>query len=106
MSGSAAPITERDLVEPALRAAAARGGFISTSDLIIELEQQFQPTGRDAQILDGRSDTHFSQKVRNLISHRDSSTSMFKRGLAEYDEELQGIRITSLGRQHLATLGS
>jgi hypothetical protein len=29
-----------------------------------------EPTGVDAELLYGRSDTHFSQKVRNLVSHR------------------------------------
>jgi hypothetical protein len=105
MSGSAAPVKEQDLIVPALKAAAAQGGFITTAKLIVELEQQFGPTGHDAQILDGRSDTHFSQKVRNLVSHRDASTSMFTRGLAVYDDALQDIRITTLGQQYLAKLG-
>lgn len=94
-------VRERDLIVPALRAAAARaGGYISTSDLIVELEAEFQPDGRDAEILADRHDTYFSQKVRNLISHRESSTSMFKRGYAEYVND--GIRITDAGRQFLA----
>jgi hypothetical protein len=94
-------IRERDLIIPALRAAAARpGGYISTSDLIQVLEDEFQPEGRDAEILDGRHDSHFSQKVRNLVSHRESSTSMFKKAYAEYTGD--GIRITETGRQFLA----
>jgi hypothetical protein len=68
-------VRERDLVIPALRLAESRpGGFMSTSDLIAELAEIFNPTGLDAQILDGRQDTYFSQKVRNLISHRESNT--------------------------------
>jgi hypothetical protein len=101
MSGSNRTVTEQELIEPALRAASARGGFISTQDLIIELEELFLPKGRDAEILDGRSDTYFSQKVRNLVSHRNSKTSMISRGLAIYDEKLRGIRITSLGKSFL-----
>jgi hypothetical protein len=78
-------VQERDLVVPALRAAASRpNGTISTSDLITELEDLFQPEGQDAELLEGRNDTYFSQKVRNLISHRTASTSMFLRGYAEY----------------------
>ena len=84
---------ERELIIPALRAAAARpGGYISTADLIPELEVQFQPDGKDAQILSNRHDTHFSQKVRNLISHKACSTSMFSKGYAEYTGD--GIRVT------------
>lgn len=93
-------IRERDLIIPALRAAAARpGGYILTSDLIQVLEDEFQPEGRDAEILDGRHDSHFSQKVRNLISHREASTSMFKKGYAEYTRD--GILITDAGRLFL-----
>jgi len=92
-------IRERDLVIPALRAAAARGGYISTADLISDLEAEFQPDGQDAQILDGRQDTYFSQKVRNLVSHRDTSTSMCKKGYADYTGD--GLRITDTGRGFL-----
>ncbi len=93
-------IRERDLVIPALRGAIEKGGYIATSDLITYLEGVFEPDGDDAKILDGRHDTHFSQKVRNLISHRDGRTSMFKRGYAEYIKE--GIQITDAGRIFLS----
>jgi hypothetical protein len=97
----AARIRERDLIIPALRAAAARpAGYISTSDLIQELESEFQPEGQDAEILEGRNDSHFSQKVRNLISHRSGPTSMFSKGYAEYTGD--GIKITEAGRNFLA----
>jgi hypothetical protein len=93
-------IRERDLIIPALRAAAARpNGYISTSDLIQALEDEFQPEGTDAEILDGRQDSYFSQKVRNLKSHKKSSTSMFARGYAI--EEDAGFRITEAGRAFL-----
>lgn len=95
-----ARIKERDLIIPALRVAEARpDGEISTSDLIGELEAEFEPDGQDAEILDGRHDTYFSQKVRNLISHRDASTSMFTKGYAEYTGD--GLRITEAGRTFL-----
>jgi hypothetical protein len=76
-----------------------RGGYVSTADLITDLEAEFQPEGQDAQILDGRHDTYFSQKVRNLVSHRETSTSMFRKGYAEYTGD--GIRITDAGRAFL-----
>lgn len=93
-------IREKDLVVPALRAAARRpGGYISTSDLIKELEEEFAPEGEDAKILDGRQDSKFSQIVRNLKSHKISSTSMFKKGYAI--DEAEGLRITDAGRSFL-----
>ncbi|MCV0384138.1 MAG: hypothetical protein K5799_11925 [Erythrobacter sp.] len=97
-----ARIRERDLVIPALRAAAERpGGEISTSALIKELEDEFQPEGTDAETLDGRNDTYFSQKVRNLVSHRGTGTSMFSKGYATYDSAAESIKITDAGRQFL-----
>lgn len=61
-------ISESDLVPVALEIIRQHPG-IRTSSLISELEQIFQPEGKDAEILDGRNDTKFSQKVRNLKSH-------------------------------------
>lgn len=62
-------ITERELVVPALRTIANSPG-ISTSELIESLTEELQPTGEDAEMLTGRSDTKFSQKVRNLVAHK------------------------------------
>lgn len=100
-----ARIRERDLIIPALRAAAAKtNGEITTTELIATLEAEFQPEGTDAQMLDGRNDTYFSQKVRNLISHRHSSTSMFSRGYAIYDAASESFRITDAGQQFLESV--
>jgi hypothetical protein len=94
-------ITEKELIIPTLRFAAQRpSGEISTSELIAELEGMFQPEGQDADILEARNDTYFSQKVRNLISHREGPNSMFSRGYAVYTGN--GIRITEAGRALLA----
>ncbi len=61
-------ITERELILPALFLINLRKG-ITTSDLIAELTDLMHPSGEDAEILDGRKDSKFSQKVRNLVSH-------------------------------------
>lgn len=91
-------IRERDLVIPALRAAASHPSrAISTTELIKVLQKQFAPSGEDAEILHNRHDTKFSQKVRNLVSHRSSPRSMFSRGYALYDEGIEGIRVTDSG---------
>lgn len=92
-------IPEHELNIPALRAAAARpNGEIPTSDLIAELEGALRPAGEDAQILAGRHDTKFSQKVRNLVSHRSGSSSIFSRGFAVYHPNRKSISITAAGR--------
>lgn len=64
-------ITERELILPALFLIDLRKG-LTTSDLIKELTDLLHPTGKDAEILDGRNDTKFSQKVRNLTSSHDT----------------------------------
>lgn len=98
-------IRESDLVVPALRLMSERAdGFISTSDLIAEISEIFNPIGRDAQIIDGRSDTYFSQKVRNLICHRHGVNSFIVQELANYDEDREGLEITQAGRGLLDNL--
>lgn len=72
-------ISERDLVVPALKVIAANPD-ISTSDLINKLTEDLRPTGEDAKLLKGRSDTKFSQKVRNLVAHK----TLDQRGPAGY----------------------
>lgn len=94
-------VRERDLVIPALRAARDNGGEITMTQLIEVLEEEFEPGGTDAEILDGRRDTHFSQKVRNLISHRDTGTSMFTKGYATYHAPSESITITDAGKGFL-----
>lgn len=95
-------VRERDIVIPALRAAAAEPeGEIHMTKLIDLMTAEFEPQGEDAEIIQGRADSKFSQKVRNLVSHRDSSTSMFTKGYAEYQAEAESIRITDLGRKFL-----
>ena len=63
-----ARISEKDLVLPALYVI-KNHDKATTSVLIKELTEAFKPTGEDAEILAGRTDTKFSQKVRNLVSH-------------------------------------
>lgn len=96
-------VRESDLVGPTLRLlAAGPSGFMSTSGLITELTLLFNPTDRDAEIVPGRNDTYFSQKVRNLISHRNSN--FIASGYAEYDDIRQGLTITSAGQALLTQL--
>src|SRR5258708_7354495 len=99
-------ISESELGTPALKAMKSKpGGFIPTSDLIGELWNVLQPTGHDAQVIQGRNDTYFSQKVRNIISHRDQPGNIIHDGYAEYIDADEGLKITDAGLAHLAVLG-
>lgn len=95
--------------EAEIRAAAlaelseAPNGRLTTTQLIERLTDRMGPTGKDAEQADGRNDTYFSQKVRNLVSHRNGGTGLEARGLAEYDAETESWTITDAGRDHLGS---
>ncbi len=98
------PISESELYDVAMLAMAQRqSGEITTSDLIEELEEYFLPTGHDANILTGRNDTYFSQKVRNIKSHKTSPANPIAQGLVE--DIKNGMKITNTGRNRLRSLG-
>jgi transcriptional regulator with XRE-family HTH domain len=95
-------ISERDVIGPALDYLdRTEDGFLATSDLITALEMHFRPEGEDAEILKDRSDTRFSQIVRNLVSHRKSATNLIGAGYATYDKRRRGLTITGKGRDYL-----
>ena len=90
-------IEEKMLILPALYII-KRKGKATTSDLINELTIFFNPSGEDNEILSGRSDTKFSQKVRNLVSHRENN------GMKEYTTFEDGVySITNQGEAYLNT---
>lgn len=66
--------------------------------LIEKLTNIFDPSGEDLEILDGRSDTKFSQKVRNLKSHK----TIKEKGYAK--EIDQGFRNTDCGKEYIWNL--
>lgn len=86
---------ESDLVIPALEALQESREGLYTEDLIKILTERLEPVGRDAEILAGRRDTYFSQKVRNLKSHN----TLVRHGLAKYDAGV--FHITETGRQYV-----
>ncbi|MBQ6191205.1 MAG: HNH endonuclease [Bacteroidaceae bacterium] len=87
-------IKESELVLPSLYLMSkSPQGRISTSELIQLLTQIMKPQGLDAQILQGRTDTYFSQKVRNLKSHN----TLMRYGYAIYDNGT--FQITENGNQ-------
>lgn len=63
-------ISESELILPALMLLAYAEAGLTTTQLIAGLDELLHPSGPDLEILAGRSDTRFSQKVRNLTSHR------------------------------------
>jgi hypothetical protein len=92
-------ISELELLLPSLYLMKINGGNITTTELINKLRVIMKPTGEDLEILQGRNDDKFSQKVRNLIAHR-----TFERyDYAEYKKTPIGtnIQITSIGKKHL-----
>lgn len=92
-------ISESELVIPALVIMAGeKNGEITTSMLIEKLTNIFDPSGEDLEILNGRSDTKFSQKVRNLKSHK----TIKEKGCAK--EIDQGFRITDYGKEYIRNL--
>ena len=96
-------ISEADLLLPTLRLLAARpNGRMTTSDLIIELEAVLRPQGEDAEILDGRHDTRFSQIVRNMVCHKTAPGNIIAEGFAEHLGLRRGLQITVAGHTHLA----
>ena len=90
--------TERELVLPTLALLNRSSEGLTTSDLIRELTIILKPDGHDDEILAGRNDTYFSQKVRNLVSHR----TLVGPGLETYEAAYQHHAITEAGRRYLA----
>ncbi len=76
-------------------------GFMTTADLIKNLEIYMSVRGEDAEILANRSDTRFSQIVRNIVSHKSVPTNPIGAGWVIYDAGRHGMTITRAGREHL-----
>ncbi len=62
--------SENDLIIPALKIIAQQTSGTTTTELISKLRIELRPVGDDIKPLKGRNDDAFSQKVRNLISHK------------------------------------
>lgn len=88
---------EEQIATVALALLAQSPAGLSTSELIKLVTVALSPDGHDAEILANRRDTHFSQKVRNLVSHR----KLVRRGYTTYDSSRHAQKITALGRRHL-----
>ncbi|MSP02349.1 MAG: hypothetical protein EXR07_15055 [Acetobacteraceae bacterium] len=91
-------ITESELIVPTVRILEDFGGeWVKPSRLVERLTELFKPSGSGADNSAGRNDNYFSQMVRKMISHRDDPESFIRQGLAEYNRQAQGLRITTIG---------
>lgn len=61
--------TEREILAEAI-AVIDEYGSVMTAELISLLRERMQPEGEDLEMLKNRNDDKFSQKVRNLVSHK------------------------------------
>jgi len=92
--------TESDLIIPALNYLLLnKENGLTTSQLISLLSEELEISGRDAEISKNRNDTRFSQKVRNLVSHR----TFKSKGLTSYKSVgRDGLhKITEVGEKYL-----
>lgn len=91
-----ARIPESQLILPSLflmSLSATKG--LTTSDLIPKLRELLKPSGKDLDILSGRNDDKFSQKVRNLKAH----DTFEKWGFAKYEGGV--VTLTARGEKYL-----
>ncbi|MEA3314744.1 MAG: hypothetical protein U9Q30_02650 [Campylobacterota bacterium] len=92
-----ARITEKELILPALFVMKTKdNGEITTSDLIKELEKLIKIDEADKGIIQGRKDSYFTQKVRNLKSHN----TLVKKEFATYTNGK--FKITIQGEKYLS----
>jgi hypothetical protein len=88
--------TESDLILPTLALLREHPAGLTTSELIRELSSRLELSEEDKRILKNRSDTHFSQKVRNLVSHK----TLLKKELSDYE------RLPGNGRHTITDKGA
>ena len=87
--------SEPDLIIPSLVELNNNPNGLTTTQLIAKLRSRLNPIGHDVEIISGRNDDYFSQKVRNLKSH----DTLTNRGLATYDGKLW--KSTDKGKDYL-----
>jgi len=88
--------SENDLIFPSLQLLNQAPHGLTTTQLIQQLRDLLKPEGHDIEIIKGRKDDYFSQKVRNLKSH----DTLTKKGLVVY---MGGAwAITDDGRRYLS----
>lgn len=61
--------TEKEIISVSIKLI-EEAGEMTTTELKESLHIEMKPSGNDLEILQGRKDTKFDQKVRNMVSHR------------------------------------
>mgnify|MGYP003393020595 CR=1 FL=1 len=92
--------TESDLIVPTLDFIKNNPRGVEMSTLVKYLILTLKPKGKDIKPNPSRKDSSFSQKVRNLTSHR----TLVRKKLATYENRL--LFITDIGKKYLENLGS
>lgn len=87
--------SENDLIFPSLQLLNQAEHGLSTTQLIEQLRDLLKPEGHDIEIIKGRKDDYFSQKVRNLKSHN----TLERKGLVVYISGSWAIK--DKGRRYL-----
>lgn len=99
--------TEKTIAFEAVKAV-QEYGELSMSDLIAILIQRMQPTGHDMDIMANRNDTYFSQKVRNLRSHKNEiffSNVYYDKAIDRYvSYEFRQMKVSLDNRTYAAKL--
>ncbi len=90
--------SQSDLVLPTLRLLRDHPSGLTTTQLIQLLTQELQPSGHDLESYPGRTDTIFSQTVRNLLG---SHHVLDGQGLATCGGSRQAWTITQKGLDYL-----
>ena len=92
--------TESELIPVALKIILDKPNGIATKDLIFELRNLMNPNGEDLEMLSNRNDDKFSQKVRNIKSHK----TLENKGYAKFCEDK--FFITEKGKNFLDEIKS
>lgn len=78
-------------------------GYVDITTIKSKIHEKLKPEGENLKILKDRSDQAIDQIVRNIVSHRKSSTeNMIYKKFATYNVE-KGLKITELGLKALET---
>lgn len=98
-----ARITEEQLILPALYLMdISPKKSITTTAMKEALINIFKPSGEDNELINGRNDTYFTQKVRNLKSHN----TLVNLGYSDYTDRVDGepsgrFTLTTIGKEYL-----
>jgi hypothetical protein len=91
---------ERDLTLPTLYILYTKGK-LSTSELKDEIISLLNPGGENLDPLVNRPDTKITQIIRNIISHKETTTNIIFKGLINYSEFTGILSITEKGVTYL-----